>query len=555
MLWAQATASRTRVARAVRPLESLVGTRLGVAALALAAVVVYAFESLGWPVQPGRDLGVYLRYYAQLGPGGTLFPWSMLTRTPVTPVIAGGVLALGGGLLVDAMMVLLFAGSILAWTAVAATAGGRRAALFTAIALLLYPGYGGLFHQLSSDAVFAAALAGWAYLFARAARSGATAAYAVAGLGAAVLALTRPANVAFIAVALGILLFTAAWRVRGLRLAAFAAAAVVPLVCWAAVNDIRYGDFTVARGGQSSLPFFRAFVTDRIISPENGPASRRLAAAVERHLLPVEPYRSYGIDLHEFFASGSARMEEDLISLSDRVFGWDSNYSVLGRAGREAVRRHPWAFTRGVSTSFWQELSQPLFVRSTDQSPTRGRGQGPGVTKGKVKVDGRDLPKPSEGEPIPASHQGDYVSTPDGHVREVWRSAVDHGIVFDDPVDQRRYVRLDARIGELGGRLPRRGQYDWLNLQLNHASKAYPRPWMWLLVGLVALLVRRPRGWRLPVVLTLAGLLVLLLTVLSVYAVPEYAVPVVPAFIVLAAVGLLGARGGRDDYGTSGPPG
>ncbi len=97
-------------------------------------------------------------------------------------------------------------------------------------------------------------------------------------------------------------------------------------------------------------------------------------------------------------------------------------------------------------------------------------------------------------------------------------------------------------MGELAAKLPARGESAWLNLQLNHASKAYPRPWMWLLVALVALVWRRPAGWRVPVLLACSGLLVLLVTVLSVYAVPEYSVPVVPSFILLAAVAVFGPR-------------
>src|SRR3954469_6495421 len=394
------TVISTAVRRALGAAERLVDTRRGVLCLFVAAVVVYALERFGWPVQAGRDLGVYLRYYGQLGPGDTVFPWAMLTRTPIAPIVAGSVLAAGGGILVDALMVLLFAGSIFAWSAAARIAGGRRAAVVVALLLLLYPGYGGLFHELSSDSVFAAGFAGWAYLVARAVRRPTAGAFALVGAGVAVLALTRPANQALLIVAPLALVFSGSWPSKLARFAACLAAAVIPLAAWAAVNHIRYDDFTVARGAQSSLPFFRAFGPDRIIPPENGPASRQLAAAVRDRLLTVEPYRSYGIDEREFFNSGSARMEEDLISLSDRVFGWDTNYSVLGRAAREAVRRHPRTFARGVLTSFWQELQQPLFVESVNGAPPRPPGQGPGIAVGKVKPKAAALPKPSEGEPI-----------------------------------------------------------------------------------------------------------------------------------------------------------
>src|SRR6266550_6439170 len=141
---ARTTAIRMRVGRVLGAAERLAGTRRGVLVLVVLALAVYAFESVGWPLQEGRDLGVYLRYYVQIGQGDPVFPWAMLSRTPVTPVVAGLLLSAGGGLFAEAVMGLLFALSVLAWSAVALAAGGRRAAVAVALALLLYPGYGGL---------------------------------------------------------------------------------------------------------------------------------------------------------------------------------------------------------------------------------------------------------------------------------------------------------------------------------------------------------------------------------------------------------------------------
>ena len=62
---------------------------------------------------------------------------------------------------------------------------------------------------------------------------------------------------------------------------------------------------------------------------------------------------------------------------------------------------------------------------------------------------------------------------------------------------------------------------------------------MWLLLGVVAALWRRPRGIAVPAVLSASALLVLLATSLAVYAVAEYSVPVVPAFVLLATAGLV----------------
>jgi 4-amino-4-deoxy-L-arabinose transferase-like glycosyltransferase len=539
---ARTTAFRTRVVPVFQGLERLAGTRRGAALLVVLALVAYAFESVGWALRPGRDLGVYLRYYVQLGQDHPVFPWSMLTRTPITPLFAGGLLEAGGGLFAEVVMALLFAASILAWSFIALRVAGRRAALLVAVALLLFPGYGGLFHQLSSDVVFAIVFAGWAVLVMRAVERPTTYRFAAAGAGVALLALTRPANQALVLGALFALVVAEPWRLRAVHAGSYAVAAVLPLLAWAGVNDLRYDDFTVARGGQASVPFFRAFVTERIMSPDNGPASRQLADAIQKDLLPREPYRSYGIDLHEFFTSGSARMEEDLISLSDRVFGWDTDYEVLGRAAREAVRRHPAKYARGVASSMWDELNQPLYVSpraptAAPSTPTR-----PASAAQTAAAKGAPLPTPTEGEPIPAAHQGAYTSTPDNHIREVWTSPTAHEIVFADPRDQRRYDRLNERLRELGGRFPTRGESSWLGLQLNHASKAFPRSWLWLLVAIGAFVWRRPQGWRVPTILVASSLLLLLATVLGVYAIPEYEVPVAPSFILLAAAGLFGTR-------------
>ncbi len=95
-------------------------------------------------------------------------------------------------------------------------------------------------------------------------------------------------------------------------------------------------------------------------------------------------------------------------------------------------------------------------------------------------------------------------------------------------------------MNELLGGLPTRTQRPALVELLNDLSRLYPRPFMWLLVGVVAAIWRRPRGIVVPAALAGAALLVLLATSLAVYAVAEYAVPVVPAFVLLATAGVLG---------------
>jgi hypothetical protein len=525
---------RAALSRALAWLEARIRTRKGTLALLVLALAIFALQSVALSIYPGRDLASYLVYYLQIWKVGTVLPAEMLFRTPVAPLAIGIPADLGGGWLLEVWMALLFAGSIVAWRTVALEFG-PRAALLVSAALLAYPGYGILFHAPSSDPIFAAGFAGWAVLVARAARRPSVAGFAVVGLGVAGLALIRPGNQVFLAFCVFPLFLAAPWRLRLGRAAALFAAGAIPLAAWSGYNDVRYDDFTVSRAGP--FTFFRAFVTDRIVAPENGSASREVAAAVRTHLLPNEPYRSRGITLPEFFSSGSIRMEDDLLWLSNRVWGWDSNYSKLRSASFEAIRRHPGTYARGVAGTTWHELWWPLFSgRGLD------RGGGAAAPRTLQARSGGAQGPSSDEEPIPSSYQGANISTPDNRIREVWTSPTEHHRVYRNPADARRDDELGRELGRLTGRIHPHGSSAGLAHRLDQVSRWYPRPVLWLVVGLAAGLVRRPRRFGLALALAAMGLVVVVFTALGYYAVVQYAVPVVPAFILLAAAGLVGRR-------------
>jgi hypothetical protein len=529
-----------RLSGAWRSLERFAESRAAAPTLLALALAVYGIVSIALPLAAGRDLGRYLMVYTQLFDDHVVYPYALLTRTPVAPLMTGGLLELGP-VAAELGAAMLYALSILGWT-VAARRFGTAAAVATAAALLLYPGYVLLFHELSSDAVYAVGFAGFAVLVAREWERATVWRAAAVGAGVAGLVLIRPVSQVLFLLVLVPLLAEAAWRRRLAGAAAFTAALVAPLVLWAVHNEVRADDFTVVRGGDSSLPLFRAFVKDRIVEPGNGEASEELARAVQRGLLPNEPYRSYGIDLDEFFSSGSARMHEDLIGLSDRGWGWDDDYAHLGRVGREAVLAHPWQYTSGVAQDTWRLLMWPLYSPTVTEPAASPEPAPPPSSTAPSRP---DLPVPSEGEPIPAAYQSAFISTPDGRIREVWTSPVDHGIVFREARDRKRAAELDVEMGELLANLPDRQPHTGLLDVVNEASRWYPRPFMWLLVGVVAIGVRRPRRWPLAVSLTAAAILVVLGTSLTVYAVAQYSVPVVPAFVLLTMAGLFGPRAVR----------
>jgi hypothetical protein len=517
-------------------------TRSGVVAVFLASLAVWWLQAVAIPLTGGRDFGTYLGAYVQLSWADPIDLGYVLGRTPIAPALVGGLLEVAGGAFAEPAMSLLYAGSITAWFFAARSFGGR-AAVFTAVVLLLYPGYGILFHELSSDFVFAAAFAGWSLLSVRVLLRPSPGRFALVGVGVAVLALVRPGNQALLVLAVVPLALSIPWRTRLLSVAAYVLPAVVLLGAWVVHNGVLWDDYTLARGGNSTLPFSRAFLVDRIVRPDNGPASRELASAVDRYLLPEEPYRSYGIDLHTFFTDSSPRMHEDLVALSNRLWGWRSDGQKLREVGIEAVRTHPATYAKGVSTTIWGLLHLPVY-RSLGRSGGGGGGEraaGQGAT---IVVNGRMLPKPTEGEPIPAPHEGG-VTTPDRSIYTVWTSPSQHHLVFVHPGDEDRLRRLHERMGELTANLPARNGIHRLAVRLNQSSHWYPPPIVWLVLGVVGLVVRRTAGILALALPTVAALLVIVLSAMGLPAVPQYSVPVAPAFLLLAAGGLLGGRRSR----------
>jgi len=390
-----------------------------------------------------------------------------------------------------------------------------------------------MFHELSSEPFFAATFSLWGWLVVRAAAAPSARRFVWVGLGVALLALIRPGNAVLLAfVVFPLLLVRGGWNNRLRWAGAFVAAAVVPLAAWAVLNGVRFGDYALARGGNAVIPFYRAFISDRIVAPDNGPASRRLATAIQRHLLTRDPYKAYHVTLHQVFTSGSFRIHEDLYVLSDEVFGWDSNYSILRKAGIEAVRAHPGTYSSGVLHTVWHELSKSYFRTP----PPR-----PGTAAGAAATTRNGLPKPTEGEPIPAG-QNLWILRPDESIRDVWTSPTHHHFAFRDPSQKPRFDAIVRKRDSLFRNLPDRGPNGWLLVRFNQLSRWFPRLIVWIAVGLVALLVRRPRGWRTLTALAVAALVVIVLNALGLFADPRFALPVAPAFILFGACALLGSR-------------
>ena len=469
------------------------------AALALFVLALAVFWSRpGLADGEGRDTWDYLVYYLQLFDSDPPLSQVQLFRAPLTPLVVGLPLDLGGTVLLEVVFGVLYAGSVVAWSATALTFG-RLAALASAVLLLVYPAWATLYHQASSDAVFTTGLAVWALILARTMRRPSTRGFVALGLGLAALVLIRPANQVLLPAVLAPLLAAAVpWRRRLTWVAACCAAAVLPLAAWAVHNGVRYDDLTVTRGGRAWVPFLRVFTADRSISPEHGAASQRLGRLVEDEVLAREPFASLGVPLDAYFANGTNYETVRLIALSDRVLGRDSNYDVLFDSAVEAIREDP-GRTRGASpTSSGSSSRSGRSARASRRARRRPRRRRRRRSRATASCSRTPRRHPrstvsrtaSSGAPPTTSTRASF-----GTRRVVW----------DDPAIRHRYREVVAQVRAWDAELPSRTGEAWPTEILNRITPRFPRPPLWLAVGVVALVWRRPRGWRTIVVLWVRG--------------------------------------------------
>lgn len=521
----------------LRRLLAFVPTRRAALVLFGVAFAVYWLQALGWPMAKGRDTWDYLVYYLQLFDSDPPLSQVQLFRAPLTPLVLGLPLELGGSVLLEVVLGLLFAGSVVAWSATALTFG-RIPALAAAALLLAYPAWATIYHQASSDAVFATGLAAWAFVVARVFRHPTTRGFVWLGVGLAALALIRPANQVLFPVVLAPLLLAVPWRTRLTWLAVCLAAVVLPLSAWAAHNAIRYDDLTVTRGGKAWVPFLRVFLADKTISPENGAASRRLAGLIEDDVLAKEPYASLDVPLSAYLRNGSNYEVVRLIAISDRVLGRDTDYDVLFDSAVEAIREHPGTFASGVADVSWEFLMQrPLREGVGPREQTAPEAPAPTFVS-----DGVVLPNPQATIPLEVVPYG-FVWCASDYIDSC--TLEDPSVVFHEPSAQRRYREVVAQVREWDSELPSRTGQAWVTEILNRITPRFPRPPLWFAVAVVAVVWRRPRGWRTIVVLWAAAALVLLIHAVSQGVAPEFSLPLYPVFIVTA----LGALGGERSVG------
>ena len=462
-------------------------------AVVVAALAAYLFWSLVWPIGAGRDFDSYLMTLFDLPRRVADYPFQCAFRTPLTPLFLGLVCWPGRWFagLVLAAGYLLVAASI--YRVVAPRS--RPAAWLVLAMWLVSPSGGWMFRHLDSATLTAMLIAPWALALLRADERTSAASWARHGLMVAALTLTRPANLVFGGVlAVPLLIGGRPWRGRLGGAAAFAAGMMLPLLGWAAHNRVCYQDFAVSRGSAAFMPLVRVMIFEELMRPDNGPASARLADAVQRRLLDRDYYRQRGVTIDQFFHLRSTGSAGDLISVCDQEWGWDCDYAPLRAAAMEAVSRHRAAYLRAVAADVFGLFANPLPRRAAN-----------------VDLSGAGAWSWLESRPAgyPAARRSGQ-----GNVVELYQQS--RYAAYADSAEARPAWRALAR------------RFDKAQLPM------LP----FLLVGLVGLWPMRRRADRLLaglVVLAVAGLVI---TELGMWLIPEYRWPFDALFLAFGGLGL-----------------
>lgn len=495
-----------------------------IAVLFAAAALIYLVQARAWPLQPGRDFLRFLNYYVEMWRGNPVNHMLMAYRTPIVPLYVGLVNAVGGPILLEVTQGVLFCLSVV-FTFAIGCHWDRRIGYVGAAALAFYPPYGGLYHRVDSAAVFACAFLGWVTFVFATYRSSKIEIYFWHGVAVFLLILVRPSSQVLLAFSV-VPLVSSHLPIRRRLVCAgvFLATTMAFTLLWSTHNYVRYDSFAVSRGRNAILPFYRLFVLNAAIQPGNGPASQELAEAVREDLLVKEPYRSLQVDETAFYSSKDAKAFGDLMALSDRWWGWETNYRHLRLVAMEALTKSTKSRDIYVK-SIAHDLLQ-VFLRNEPILPAVTRQQFAGDNYGRLRDQLNEVG-------VPAAPPGRKKTIPYSYMH--WISSSPAGT----PIPPERLTRLRKEIRALGLDVPPRDGDPKAAAALANLAKAYPPMITWILVGLLGAVFRPHSGRRVLLVLLSLSLLIVFLSTVCFGVKCQYRAPFDPLFILVGVAGVL----------------
>lgn len=268
------------------------------------------------------------------------FPLLMLFRTPLTPLFYGACFEFFEETGIELVLAVSYAASITSVFAVLREFSSLAAWTLDALVgvnLWLFRS----FNAVGSETLQTVLLCLWFCCTFFAMRSTRMRAWAGSAVLVFLLVLNRPGNQTFLLCFLLPFLASNASVARRFMLSgAFLIVYSLSHVAFCSFNYFRYGEFCIAKLGEAHLPFYRLFVQEHVISPDNGPASRQLAQFVDAKILNNPIYVQYEITHDIFFRCSTQRMFNSLIYALQKD-GSNGDFGLLRRAGMESIWHDP----------------------------------------------------------------------------------------------------------------------------------------------------------------------------------------------------------------------
>ena len=241
------------------------------------SLAAYWIHSIAWPLFPGRDWDDYVGPFIQITDGNFFQKFSLgdlghaghplSHHGPVTPLVTGFIFFLGGPILLEIALSLAFCFvNFAAYTI--ASFWGRIVGIISVIILCLFQPYIHIFHQASSDAIYAALLMLFFFVSFQFLRSQNYKTTIAIGLIAFLVYLTRNSGAILFVFWPSMLVLLGLFGLKRFikHALAFSSICAILLLCWSTYFFVTVGSFQVF---QSSAHFTinKVFWLDEIFYP------------------------------------------------------------------------------------------------------------------------------------------------------------------------------------------------------------------------------------------------------------------------------------------------
>lgn len=373
----------------------------------LMACFFYWLQSRNCSLHPGRDMSTYWSYYREffkVEPGSKTL---MLFRTPFTPLFFGLLFDFFGTVGVQVVLSVLYVVCL----ATVYLIGARLSVWVGFLALVLLGldiQYFYFFFGVGSEGPQSFLIVLWiAYAFFTFQKADFRY-WVLHALLVWLLILNRPGNQVMILCAFFPLLnIKMLWQRRLLLSLTFLISYGACHVVYSSYNYVRFNAFQVSTMGNALMPFYRVYLQDGFVHPENGPRSEELAQLVETKILSQDLMQRYQIDREMFFNMPTQRMYNHILQSVADEYGWEHQWLILRQVSMEAIAKYPLEFF----LTYIDHLRDVFFVRGDgryDISPyNKSRPDFNAFRSERCKLYRQlDLPIPTENDLLPAPDSG-----------------------------------------------------------------------------------------------------------------------------------------------------